>query len=84
MSEIIRIHRSRVVEYEVEEYVTLTAEQYAELIKCLQHEDGERIEKAEFEDWDSAIDEIIGQHSWETDSQEPADDRVYDMRVEKE
>jgi hypothetical protein len=83
MSKYVRIYRSIALDYEVQQFVELTVEEYAHLVESLDHKEGERIDKPDFDNWDDAIDKIIGLEGWETISNEPTSDRIYEMWVEK-
>lgn len=78
MTETIRIYRQRVIEYDIQEYVEVTQEDYDKIVAQvgvpLTDPDSAHL----FLEYDRAIDDIVGDE-WETDLNEPGDDRVVDV-----
>ena len=74
MTDTIRIYRQRVIEYDLQEYIDLTPEEYAQVVEIV-GADASNWSKAEFEDIDSAVDSVIG-YAWEIDFTESGDDRT--------
>lgn len=79
MSDTIRIYRQRVVEYDIQEYIDVTPEEYASIVEIV-GADANDWGKAEFDDIDSAVYETVGDE-WETVWSEPGDDRSVEIWI---
>lgn len=75
MSDLVRITRRRVVEYEIQEYALITREEYQEILDNAMTE-------GSLQGID--LDNYIEVAAWVNEFEEPGDDRVFDVQVEDE
>ena len=78
MTEPIRIYRQRVIEYDTQEYIEVTQEDYDKIVAKVGIPFSSSDSKYLSKEYDEAIDAIIGDE-WETDFTEPADDRIVNV-----
>lgn len=81
MSDTIRIKRHRVVEYDIQEYIDLTPEEYAQVVEII-GADANDWNKSDFEDIDNAVWNVVGDE-WEADWSEPGNDRTTEIWIEE-